>query len=108
MLKRDAPEVSHEGLNDAESFLGRSTLHELDSEEARQALNISNVEYIRLDRSALRNRYAYRLGIRKTPVYVVLDHRGVVLETTDAEDIPAFLQQRAIGGSWTADDRRAH
>ncbi|MCR2806533.1 hypothetical protein [Paenibacillus soyae] len=90
----------------ADSLLGHFLLRAIHNEQARQALKISSVKYIQLDRSARGDRYFHRLGIRKTPAYVVLDHRRVVLETTDAEKVPAFLQQRVDYGQWTADVRK--
>ena len=89
----DATEVS----------LAYSKLRAINTEEVRQALKISRLSYIHLEKNSLDDKYASSLTIGETPTFLVLDHRSVVLETTVAEDVPAFLRRQTVSGQLTAD-----
>lgn len=73
-------------------------LEPIDPLEVRQALNISNINIIELNKADLNYKYVQQLGIKRMPAFVVLDHRAIVLKTTNADDIPRFLRNPGGAG----------
>lgn len=73
-----------------------SVLWPFNSEDFRRSLHISKLQVVHLNEQNLRYRYAKIFDIKRTPAYVILDHQRVVLETTQIEDIPPLLGEKAV------------